>query len=194
MRGRIEQWRAWVSDGLQRQGHLSRPLDWPEVEGPSASLPPVVVPVESLQALKLLLVHDDGQGPAPAELPARPDLDPQWVAAAESGFDDVGYAQVLVPEFWLPASFSFTFPCPYPDGHEIQAGSLDDLRSQLHEVTEKVFQTTPFDWPRWEAGGEPSTRATRVLAQRAVAAIGRQAEAAWSAGQPMWLAPMTDPT
>lgn len=185
VRARIEAWRAWIGDGLVRAGHLPAPPSWDEAD----PVPPerALLPLDAVRALKLLVVHGEDGAPPP-ELPVRPELDPAWVAMAESGFADAEYDQVLVPEFWLPGDFAFTFSCPWPDGHEVQTGSVGALAGQLAALREKLLGGTPFDVALW-AGATAPARDLRALARRAAGCLEQMARRALERRQPMLWAP-----
>ncbi len=142
--------------------------------------------VDALRALKLWLVHD-GQGTAPALLPRRPELDPRWLALAEAGFAKTAWDQLLVPELWLPGDAPFTFPCPYPDGHEVQAGWVDALRAQLRELHERKLAATPVDVRLFAATAPGDTRDLGVLARHAAAVLAGVADRAAARNLPMLL-------
>lgn len=181
----IEAWRTWLSDGLVSAGHLSNPLRWDER---AASEPQRFrVAVDALRALKLLLVQKRPES-ASGLLPPRPELDPAWVEQAESGFADSRYPQILVPEFWLPGEFDFTFVCPLPDGHEVQAGSTGSLGGQLAHVRENVLGGTPFDVLLWAGDDEPTTDVRR-LARHAVGVLEQAVAHALEVGSPILVAP-----
>ena len=75
---RVVEWRGFVSRGLVEHGHMATQLDWPEQRQPTWT---VGVPADALRALKLLLVHDQGDvsangPPPPTELPEQPEKHP----------------------------------------------------------------------------------------------------------------------
>ncbi len=185
VRVQVEAWRSWVSEGLVGAGHLSRPLDWDE--GPDREPQRFRVPVNALRALKLLLVQPRPESAA-GTMPARPELDPAWVAQAEAGFAENPYPQILVPEFWLPGDFDFTFACPLPDGHEVQAGSAGSLGGQLAHVRENVLGGTPFDVLLW-AGDDEAKDDVRRLARHAVGVLEQAVAHALERGSPILVAP-----
>jgi hypothetical protein len=185
VRARIVAWRTWIADGLRRAGHLERPLDWDEAaEAPAERL---LLPADALRALKLLLAIGSLDR-APALLPERPELDPRWIAEAEAGFAEHPYPQLMVPEFWLPGDFDFTFACPWPDGHEVQTGSVGALAGQLARVRESLLGGTPFDVLVWAQEIEP-TRALAPLARHAVGVLEQAVARALERGQPILWAP-----
>jgi len=185
----IEAWRTWLSDGLVSAGHLSKPLRWDErVENEPQRFR---VAVDALRALKLLLVQKRPES-ASGLLPPRPELDPAWVEQAEAGFAGNPYPQILVPEFWLPGGgggeFDFTFLCPLPDGHEVQAGSTGSLGGQLAHVRENVLGGTPFDVLLWAGDDEPNADVRR-LARHAVGVLEQAVAHALEANVPILIAP-----
>jgi hypothetical protein len=186
VRERIEGWRGWISEGLVERGLLTAPLAWDERDPRSPER--VELAADALRALKLLLAYDDRRH-APAQLPDRPESDAEWVARAETGFAEHPYAQVMVPEFWLPeADLDFTFACPWPDGHEVQTGWAGALARQLAHLRENVLGGTPFDVLLW-ASGVDDTREVITLARRAAATLENLAAHALERGLPMFWAP-----
>ncbi|MBI5850118.1 MAG: hypothetical protein HZB39_03640 [Planctomycetes bacterium] len=182
LRASVVAWREWISEGLEREGLLLRPLVWDESTPPD---PGHALLLPALQALKLFLSHG-GSASCPPELPPDPELDPAWVALAESDFADTSYDQLLVPELWLPAAFDFTFACPLPDGHEVQAGSVDALLAQCAALRERLFAATPIDAAMW-AEAPPSGAGVRALARHAAGRIERAASSAAASRVPMLL-------
>jgi hypothetical protein len=166
VRERILSWRDWISEGLVRDGHLARALDWPE---DAAAAPLLGRPgSDCLRALKLLLVYEDGgqcSVAPPARLPARPELDARWVAASEAKFAQSPWDHVLVPELWLPTRFDFTFVCPYPDGHEVQAGSVVVLHEQLAELAVRVFRCSTDELGGGASAQLPADADLRTMAR-----------------------------
>ncbi|MGA0060354.1 MAG: hypothetical protein ACO4CT_00325 [Planctomycetota bacterium] len=185
VRAQVEAWQAWLSDGLVGAGHLSRPLTWSEAD--SVEPQRFRVSARALRALKLLLVQPRPES-ATGRMPARPELDPSWVSQAEAGFAEHPYPQVLVPEFWLPGDFDFTFVCPLPDGHEVQAGSTGSLGGQLAHVRENVLGGTPFDVLLWSGDDEPNDDVRR-LARHANGVLEQAVAHALEGGMPMLVAP-----
>ncbi|MBK8976938.1 MAG: hypothetical protein IPM29_13545 [Planctomycetes bacterium] len=184
VRDRILAWREHLSDGLCRAGHLTRPLQWTE-DGPGDV---IQVDVDDLRSLKLLLAYADGKGAAPPELPAHPELDRHWIALASAHFEDSPYPHLLAAELWLPGGFSFTFRCPLPDGHEVEAGSVGSLSSECLALSEQLFGGTPIDWMLWAR--EPAGAALRLRARRAVAALGHAAARAGALDGPLLTIPL----
>ena len=187
VRERILAWRTFVSEGLVRNGYLRRELDWDEEdeETKEAGLS-VELPSDALRALKLILVHADSSVPASRMLPEQPELDPVWVAASESDFAESSFDQILAPEFWLPGDFDFTFACPYPDGHEVQAGSVGALAGQLAAVAERVFGGGVWDYVKWARDSSGSSEVV-PMARRAAALLWETARLASDRGKPMLL-------
>lgn len=184
LRASVVAWRDWISEGLELEGLLLRPLAWDETTPPD---PDHELALTALQALKLFLAHG-GSASCPPELPAAPERDLAWVALAESDFADTPYDQILVPELWLPAAFDFTFACPLPDGHEVQAGSVDALLAQCAALRERLFAATPIDAAMW-AETAPAGRGVRALARHAAGRIERAASSAAASRVPMLLCP-----
>ena len=184
VRDRVRGWSAHINEGLVGAGHLAAPLVWDEsADHPAAR---VELAVDALRALKLLLCYDDGQGTAPATLPANPEADPRWVEHASANFENAGWAQLLAPGLWLPGRFDFTFRCPMPDGTEVEAGSVDALAGQLRGVAEQVFGGTPLDWVMWAAAG-PGLPDLRAAARHAVGVLGPLATQAEAEALPVLL-------
>jgi hypothetical protein len=181
----VEGWQTWLSDGLVSAGHLSHPLRWDERVQTEPQR--YRISLDALRALKLLLVQKRPESAA-GLLPPRPELDPAWVAQAESGFADSPYPQILVPEFWLPGDFDFTFVCPLPDGHEVQAGSAGSLGGQLAHVRENVLGGTPFDVLLWAGDDEPNNDVRR-LARHAVGVLEQAVAHSLEVGAPILVAP-----
>ena len=188
LRARIEDWRRWVGDGLVGNGHLASAPDWDEDDprAPQRSL----LPLDALRALKLRIAYGERR-PLPPLLPARPELDPRWVELAEAEFADTPYDQVVVPEFWLPGDFAFTFPCPWPDGHVVRTGSVTALRRQLAALRETLLGGTPFDGALW-ATSAPGGDELVPLARLAAAALERASQEAEARHQPMLIAARGD--
>lgn len=180
VRETVVAWRAWISEGLERNGLLARPLHWDEDASPDE---PAELEVDALRALKLFLAHG-GSASCPPRLPEQPELDPAWIAMAQADFADSPYDQILVPEFWLPAAFDFTFACPLPDGHELQTGSIDALLTQCATLRERLFAATPLDAAMW-AKAEVESRGTRALARHALGVLEQTAGRAARAHLPM---------
>lgn len=165
---RVLGWRNFVSEGLVHNGHVSRPIEWSEEPAPTWTFG---LPADSLRALKLLLVHGADQSP-PEQLPTAPEQHPLWVASAEAGFSDHPRPNILVPEFWLPGDYDFTFPCPYPDGHEIQTGWTVPLLAECRAVAEDLL-IGGADAARSFADSTPPTTddGLRALAAFGIAAL-----------------------
>jgi hypothetical protein len=134
VRERIEEWQAFVSDGLVASGHVRNPVRWSEDPAPAWTFG---LPADAVRALKLLLVHGDDP-PPPEQLPDDPEQHPVWRAAVEADFGEHPHPDVLVPEFWLPGDHDFTFRCPYPDGHEVQTGWTRPLLASCRAITDRL--------------------------------------------------------
>ena len=185
---RVEQWRAYISDGLRQAGHLNQDLAWSE-EPQEAFTHVLTVP--ALQALRIALVHarTGCSEPAPAKLPEDFDSHPAWREAVDSDFEELGgYDQILVPEIWLPGStFEFTFECPYPDGHEAQAGAVPALQRQLADVERTRFPSTPGERLSWREEIPQETRDMLTLSRFAFAAFDAAVEEARTRALPLLL-------
>lgn len=184
VRERVLEWRTWVGEGLQSRGHILESLDWDESATGDGSETPLEV--DDLRALKLVLAYT-GQSNVlpPVELPAEPDHDPRWVELAANGFADHEYPHLLVPEFWLPGEFDFTFPCPYPDGHETETGSLGRLTAEIADACPRVFDATTADCAAWLITAQGTDLDDR--ARRAFATLCAAAHDAHGRGVPMLL-------
>ena len=180
LRASVIAWRTWISEGLEQRGLLVRPFDWDEAAAVDASHE---LELRAMQALKLFLAHG-GSASCPPELPSHPERDPAWIAMVEADFADSPYDQLLVPELWLPAPFDFTFACPLPDGHELQAGSLDALLAQCAALRERLFAGTPIDAAFW-AEEDVTDRGVRAMTRHALGRLERAASAAARAHAPM---------
>ncbi len=181
VRARVDAWRKYLSDGLMGTGHLVMPLLWSEDE---QELFKHQLGPDSLQALRLFLVHGIGSVDAPDELPTFPEEHPKWKEAVADDFQGTGFDQILVPELWLPGDFDFTFDCPYPDGHEVQAGSLGALRTQLNEVGRMRLPTTESQREEFDKA-VPTGRNLETLARFAYVALERSCNEALDRGLPL---------
>lgn len=169
VRARVLAWREWVGDGLRRLGHAKAPLDWDE--GAHAVAHETRLDADDLRALKLRLAYSgDAAFLPPERLPKHPERDPRWIELAGRDFDGSEYDQVLVPELWLPGDSEFTFPCPYPDGHEVATGWLAALRRQLAQACGKLLGGAPGDCEAW-ARESPVDAPLRARARRAAGAL-----------------------
>ncbi len=156
VRARVIAWRSQISSGLEAQGHLREPLTWDEAAGASRRSS---LPMDSLRALKLFSLYaEQSAAAAPEFLPEDAESDPLWQRASDADFADNRYAQILAPAFWLPGGFSFTFRCPYPDGHEVETGSTGCLHDELERLGQREFHFSNEMDPAWllEPSDEPS--------------------------------------
>ena len=183
---RVEEWRKYITDGLVGAGHVESAPNWSEE--PQEAFTHVLT-VEALQALRLLLVHTHGCAEPPTELPAKFDEHPKWKEAFDGGFEEAGaFDQILVPEMWWPdAEFDFTFECPYPDGHEVQSGSIGALRRQLLEVGRSKLPGTTAQRDEWRTDVPQGTRDMATLTRYAFAALDASVTEAVQRGLPMLL-------
>jgi hypothetical protein len=54
--------------------------------------------------------------------------------------------QILAPEIWLPARFSFAFRFPALDGRKVWIGSVDSLCDALALLNERTFKVPREQW------------------------------------------------
>ncbi len=146
--------RRWWDD---LQGHLEDHLQEP--------LPPVndratpaqfKLPSAALRGAKLLAAYsENNELPWPDDLPKSLEADPAWQITAEGDFRKTRFAQVLIPQCWLPGDFSFTSQQGMPDGNEMVLGSLVGLCQQLHTLNQTTVQLGP--WQMEQLAALPST-------------------------------------
>ena len=125
----------------------------------------------------------------PDTVPALPEFDTMWRAAAEEQFSKSLYGQLLACEMWLPGEFPVTIRAPRPDGDAAEIGSLKVLSDQLQWLNQRTFQASVEEIASWrempaDPGGDFLT-ATR----RGYAALRAAAEIAQTNSIPLVLKP-----
>ncbi len=75
-----------------------------------------------------------------------------WKESTEEGFKSK-YAQILLPEFWLPNDFNFLFTAEDAVGNEVMFGSSFGLLEQLRQLNEETFRGSEEDFARWKYDG-----------------------------------------
>jgi hypothetical protein len=140
----VRRWREDLNEALRP--HLRTALDWNEDQEESWS---AALEDTTYRALMLLAAHAQKTDyPWPDEVPPRVDTDPAWQEISADDFARCHYPQVVIPRLWVPGDFALTMKHALPDGEEVVLGSLDGLRTQLHQLNKNTLQlgrTTSID-------------------------------------------------
>ncbi|MGO9314795.1 MAG: hypothetical protein ACLQDI_18955, partial [Syntrophobacteraceae bacterium] len=80
------------------------------------------------------------------------DRDPAWQASTAEGFKS-RFAQILIPEMWLPVNFTFTFKASDVTGNEAWFGSSVTLLGQLTVLNQETFKASESDLAQWRFDG-----------------------------------------
>lgn len=125
----------------------------------------------------------------PDTVPALPEFDTVWRAAAEDKFSKSLYGQLLACEMWLPGEFPVTIRAPRPDGDAAEMGSLKVLADQLLWLNQRTFQADAEEVAKWlempaEAGGS-----FLVATRRGYAALHAAVEVAQTNAVPLVVRP-----
>jgi len=94
--------------------------------------------------------------PWPDAVPAIPELDRSWREAADAGFPGSHFAQLQVPEVWLPGEFAFTAKIPLPDGVDAEIGAVGLAADQLTRLNRLTFDAAAEDVAAWQQIGAPA--------------------------------------
>jgi hypothetical protein len=182
LRQGVLRWRADLQEALGAR--LRGRLDWNE--DPAGSMVEYDLGDSGLMALRLLAVYAQRSDlELPDRVPAIPELDRAYRAAADEKFARSHFGQLLAAELWLPLDFPFTARAPLPDGSEAGIGSLPMLLDQLRRLNARTFQADAAAQAEWlELAAAPGDDLIRA-ARRGLAALSAAAGAAVAMGSPL---------
>jgi hypothetical protein len=172
LRSGVLQWRADLQEALGPR--LRGALDWNE--DPSGAVREHDLGGSGLVALRLLAIYAERSDlELPEQVPAIPELDRAFRAAADQKFAKSHFGQLLAADLWLPLDFAFTARAPLPDGTEGGIGSLPLLLDQLRRLNARTFQADAAALGEWlalraEPGNDLLDAARRGLAGMTAAA------------------------
>ena len=178
LRQGVLRWREDLQEALGAR--LRGRLDWNE--DPNGPMVEYELGDSGLVAVRLLAVYAERSDlELPELVPAIPELDRAYRAAADEKFARSHFGQLLAAELWLPLDFPFTARAPLPDGTEAGIGSLPMLLDQLRRLNARTFQADAAVQQEWagssaDAGGDLLDAAQRGLG-------GMLAAAAWAAAR-----------
>jgi hypothetical protein len=170
----------WRDDLGQKLAARRVRLEWDEDD---PSLARFSMAATALPALRLLAVYADRSDlELPVRMPPELSADTVYQKAAAADFHKSRFAQVLVPDAWLPADFDLTIEFPYPDGLDAVLGSAFALHDQLVELNRVLFQAEAETLAQWRReamaeGDDPlllGRAGLSVLSAACADAIGRR--------------------
>jgi hypothetical protein len=140
----VSAWCSALSEGLKEHGVAA--VEWDESdERPFFTDRPGWDGYTALLCWAAHAEHPDD--PVPSEVPRLVADDPAYQRSTAEGFKSK-YAQILLPEIWLPVDFTFTFEGPSLVAEKSHIGSTFGLKRQLDELHLRTLERVPQPTPQ----------------------------------------------
>lgn len=182
MQREVQAWQAKVCDRLAKRHDVQ--LTWDD--DPSADYVTAALGwIPFFNVLALAAREELFAVPAPELAVTDPEED-HAVAAVLGNPERSRYAQLILPQLWLPHDANLAFQAAHLSGEPEYVGGTAILLQRLTELNERTLEGTPDDLEAWRALPPPDRSSTYVEAARfGVATWIALARVAVESGQPL---------